>query len=55
MNEDIYLTEESLKMLVEGNHVCNDDVVIHPPKERTRYMYQVYILVHNPNVKLVIK
>jgi hypothetical protein len=42
--DDIYLTEESLKMLVDGDFVCNDDTVIHPPKERTRYMYRTYVL-----------
>jgi len=30
---DIYLTEMSLKELLEGKEICEeDDIIIHPPK-----------------------
>ena len=30
--EEIYLTEQSIKELLEGKDVYNDDTIIHPPK-----------------------
>ena len=44
MKYDIYLTEHSLKRLLEGKNINNDGTIIHPPKTNELGLMQISTL-----------